>query len=188
MGLKKRRHAERAKYEYVYQGKYGGKRMRARLAWVASVLHDLPHRGSLLDVGCGRRFLIDHAATDGFGPTMGTDVVAALCDQERVFEAWAHKLPFADRSFDVVTMTDVIEHLLPEDEPAALAEMARVARQTVLIAANNLSSVRHGIELHINRRPYDEWDTNIRRAFPDWVVQRLETPKGIRGVMWKVRR
>jgi hypothetical protein len=45
------------------------------------------------------------------------------------------RLPFPDRSFDVVVALDLLEHLAPADRPVALAELGRVARRRVIAAA-----------------------------------------------------
>jgi SAM-dependent methyltransferase len=44
------------------------------------------------------------------------------------------ELPFADREFEVVSCIDVIENLAPDDRPAAIAELVRVARRGVVVA------------------------------------------------------
>lgn len=158
--------AEFAKYERAYQHpKYRMKGERLRDA--VSDLSDLPFRGSYLDVSCGRGDMLRHAADLGYSPVQGTEVVAQLLDAPRIVKAEAHSLPFGDRSFAVVSLFDVIEHLLPGDDQAACMELRRVAQRHVLITANNLPSFnKAGDDLHINRRPYGEWD----RLFREWFV------------------
>jgi ubiquinone/menaquinone biosynthesis C-methylase UbiE len=106
------------------------------------------------------------ASEIGFCPVHGTELVSSLIDGERVVKAYAHDLPFAGKSFDVVTMFDVIEHLLPGDDMAACHELRRVARKHVLITANNHSSRnKDGDDLHINRRDYSVWNDLFRGWF-----------------------
>lgn len=156
--------AEFAKYERAYQAenyRIGSKRRRC----VVRNLHGLPTRGSYLDVSAGRGEMLDEAAALGFRPVQGTEVVSYLLDGDRVIYAEAHNLPFPDKSFDVATFLDVIEHLVPGDDEAACRELGRVARRHVLISASNLESHNHfGDDLHINKRPYHEWN----RLFCDW--------------------
>lgn len=45
------------------------------------------------------------------------------------------RLPFPDSSFDVVASSDALEHVPPDDRPAFLAELVRVCRELVLLAA-----------------------------------------------------
>lgn len=128
-------------------------------------LVNLPRRGSYLDVGCGRGEMLGFAERYGFAPVQGVEVVPELIDGARVIRGEAHALPFADKSWDVVTLFDVIEHLLPGDDEAVVRELVRVARHHVLITANSTSStLPDGTELHVNRRPYAEWE----RLLADW--------------------
>jgi len=43
-------------------------------------------------------------------------------------------MPFDDRAFDVVVALDVLEHVIAEDRPAALEELARVAGRRLVVA------------------------------------------------------
>lgn len=135
------------------------------------VLSMLPHRGSYLDVACGLGAMLRKAEELQFSPVQGTEIVPQLIDGRRVLYAECHNLPFPDASFDVVSLFDVIEHLLPPDDEAVCKEMARVARKHVLIMANNGSSKRGGDELHVNIRPFGEWDRLFRQWFSGTVTQ-----------------
>jgi ubiquinone/menaquinone biosynthesis C-methylase UbiE len=156
------RRAEHSKYVRAYaKPNY---RMKAeRRADAVADIAALPVRGSYLDVSCGQGDMLNEAAALGFNPVQGTEIVPALIDGERVVRAEVHALPFSDKSFDVVTMFDVIEHLIPGDDELACRELARVARHHVILTANNRPSRNHiGEELHINRRPYECWDELFR--------------------------
>ncbi|MEI7593265.1 MAG: class I SAM-dependent methyltransferase [Actinomycetes bacterium] len=52
-----------------------------------------------------------------------------------VAQADGTRLPFADDSFDAVVSSDVLEHVPPAGRPAFLAELQRVSRDLVIIAA-----------------------------------------------------
>jgi SAM-dependent methyltransferase len=179
--LAPRRQSELAKYVEAYRAtdyRMGSGRMDSAMRDIADF------EGSLLDVGCGRGELLDIA--EGFGlESKGVEVVPDLIDGERVMYGEAYALPFPDKSFDHVTMFDVMEHLLPEDAERTVRELARVARQTVTIAISNVSDVRHGVELHINRRPYEDWDRDLRR----WVRGEWEWRAGRNHVSetWALR-
>lgn len=164
VGLDRARQAEHAKYIRSYQMqsyRMGGRRMTDAVRHLTRI----PGRGSYLDVGCGRGEMLEHAAALGFAPVTGTEIVPALLDGERIMRAEVHALPFPDNAFDVVSMLDVIEHLIPGDDELACRELGRVARSRVLVTANNWPSVNSaGDQLHINRRPYEEW----HRLFVGW--------------------
>lgn len=159
------RQAEVDKYVQCYRD--AGYRMgSARRKHVIETLAKLP-RGSLLDVGTGRGETLDIARGLGFAPVAGTETVDYLCDGVNVVQAMGHALPFADGSFDYVTMLDVMEHLLPEDTGPVCRELARVASKAVLLTVcNRPSKYEHVGDLHINLRPtYQDWYTELQQHF-----------------------
>lgn len=44
------------------------------------------------------------------------------------------KLPFPDKSFDVVIAVDTLEHVKPANRPKVIAEMRRVAKKEIIVA------------------------------------------------------
>lgn len=165
------RRAEFVKYDRAYtHPKYRMKKQR--FVDAVADLKALPCRNSYLDVSCGQGDMLDRALTMGFPFVKGTEIVPKLIDGDRVIYAEVHALPFPDKSFEVVSLFDVIEHLVPGDDEAACRELARVATRFVLLTANNKPSYnKAGDDLHINRRPYVEWDSLFRRWFPGKVEQ-----------------
>ena len=180
------RQSEHQKYFRAYkQPKY---RMKVeRMADAVDGLAALRKpRGSYLDVACGRGDMLNAARSLEFSPVMGTEIVPELIDGVTVVYAQCHALPFADKSFDVVSLYDVIEHLLPPDDEAVCREMARVARKHIFITANNKSSrQKNGDELHINRRPYPEWDQLFHQWFPGGLVVHLQAKQYI-SEPWRI--
>lgn len=84
----------------------------------------------LLDVACGPGFVSEAAAARGAGP-VGLDVAVAMVERARrrcpgltFVQGDAQQLPFADATFDAVTLNFGILHLAEPD--AALAEARRV--------------------------------------------------------------
>lgn len=171
MDIDAARAAEHAKYHRAYALNPNYRMKKERMADAVADLAALPCRGTYLDVSCGRADMLDAAERLGFSSVQGTEIVPELIDGDRVIRAEVHDLPFGDRSFDVVTMFDVIEHLLPGDDQAACKEMARVARQHIIITANNRPSFnKAGDDLHINKQPYEDWDRLFREWFPGTVT------------------
>lgn len=103
----------------------------AKFPWI---LERIPHKGTLLDVGCGAGFLTNRMAQEGFQVT-GIDLspeslkVAERYDKSKTVKyvkADACHLPFPDESFDVVTTLDFLEHVpTPAD---VVKECARVLK------------------------------------------------------------
>jgi ubiquinone/menaquinone biosynthesis C-methylase UbiE len=97
-------------------------------------------RPSVLEVGCGEghlaRFLGDGwevppiVAFD-ISPTVVREAVR-LDGGPRFFVGSSYALPFPDKSFDLVIMCEVLEHLAQPE--LALAEISRVARRACLVS------------------------------------------------------
>ena len=108
-----------------------------RVEFVTRLLGDLRVE-SALDVGCGNGYLASKLRARPIPRVAGVDFSRPrLKDGSERFRgirfsrASGTALPFADRSFDLVTMVEVLEHI--PDTRAALAELARVARGHVLV-------------------------------------------------------
>jgi ubiquinone/menaquinone biosynthesis C-methylase UbiE len=155
------RQTEIAKYSTAYvHSSY-----RMGQARYTAALRDLTGlQGSLLDVGCGRGEVLRLALDMGMHPVSGTEVVPSLLGPGVVY-AEAHQLPFPDGSVDHVTCFDVLEHLVREDTEIALLELARVARKTVTVTVADYPHVFQGVDLHVNRRPYPEWQRLLESLF-----------------------
>jgi SAM-dependent methyltransferase len=141
---------------------------------------------SLLDAGCGEGEMLRRGV-------LPAGVRAVLLDRNpdsaaRVISS-VDALPFASRSFDVVTCLEVLEHL---DDPAqAVRELARVARHAVVVSVPyepwfRLGNVLRGKHLrrlgnhpehvqHWNRRSFGKFlgaagpEVRLIEAFP-WII------------------
>ncbi|NIP99069.1 MAG: methyltransferase domain-containing protein, partial [Nitrospinaceae bacterium] len=96
-----------------------------------------PHKGKLLDIGCGAGFFLDAARDRGWTP-YGIDIVPDFVrfarDELRL--SHVHCLPleqteFADDFFDAVVLWDLIEHL--PHPGACLREIHRILRPGGLV-------------------------------------------------------
>lgn len=81
------------------------------------LLEDFRAKGRLVDVGCGGGFLVQAAGTVGWSalglePSTTTARLAARKQHIRIVAGRLEEAPFRSARFDVVTMLDVLEHVL----------------------------------------------------------------------------
>lgn len=115
----------------------------------------------LLDVGCGTG-----KVTELFpGKLAGIDPSAELIKQAKipVTLGSAEKLPFADKSFDVVISLTAAQNF--DDVDKGIAEMARVSKRDVVITCLKKSKksgeVERAVEKHliVQKRAQEQHDT-----------------------------
>jgi SAM-dependent methyltransferase len=101
--------------------------------------------------------------------------------------ASATRLPFPDRSFDLVLALEVLEHL--DDPDTALTEIARVGRDAVILSvpwepwwrAGNLARGRYVRELGNTPGHLQHWSS---RGFARFVATRFDVRAVRRPVPW----
>lgn len=160
------RESEAARYTELYEDgpeHYGMPPFRAET--IKGVLAGVP-RGSMLDVSTGRGETLTIARNLGHGPVYGTEAQDCLLGPD-VEKALLPTLPFPDAAYDTVTCFEVIEHLLPEDVLPALEELARVAKERVIVSVCTRADIRGGVNLHLSARSEEEWEETLRVAWGD---------------------
>jgi SAM-dependent methyltransferase len=133
--------------------------------FLARVLDAIPWRGDeqVLDVGCGRGVMLIAAARRlSTGTAHGVDIwnnvdqsgnsraaternarAEGVADRVAVHDGDARKLPFPDRSFDVIVSSLALHNIHPAKERAvALREIARVLRPGGRVAIVDVRSTR----------------------------------------------
>jgi len=140
--------------EFELWGEYHQHRHEMRYDLVAgAVRRHLPRGGAVLDVGCGSVLVADRltdVAARYVGIDFGGHHVAYASEKlaARHASLWgavgrgdAERLPFRDASFDVVVMSEVIEHLMRPE--LAVWEVSRVLRPggVFVMTTNNASEV-----------------------------------------------
>jgi ubiquinone/menaquinone biosynthesis C-methylase UbiE len=145
----------------------------SRLKKCARIIESL-HAGTFLDIGCSTGAWALHWADRGWQP-FGIDI-----DRQHVETARQHgvdakfcdlnadRIPFPDRSFDLVFAGEVIEHLVDTD--GFLSELSRVTKPTgsVLITTPNLASFENRLRLLLG-------------MYPNWLNYNLQGSGHVRG-------
>jgi SAM-dependent methyltransferase len=112
---------------------------------------------SICDVGCGSGMLLRRirAARPDIEELTGIDVQLGDAERDSTIRYFAGKieaLPFADRAFDTVTCTHVLEHVL--DFRQALAELRRITKQRLIIVVPREREYRYTFNPHFHFFPY----------------------------------
>lgn len=143
-----------------------------------------PNANTVLDVGCGdgkiTRALIAATGREITGLDSSPEALSR-CDFETV-NGDATALPYADRQFDLVMTTDMLEHLPEEMEERAWRELFRVAATFVMVAVPFREELLDatarcqacGSKYHVNwhMRRYD-WPELISRAPAGWKTEAI---------------
>ncbi len=164
----------------------------------------VPH--TMLDIGTGAAdiplALLAHAARSGRRLRVtGVDSRQEVLDAARAIDpridrtpdlelvvSDGRRLPWADRSFDVVHASLVIHHLEPPDALALLREAARVARLGVVV--NDLVRARHHLVgarvilalMTRNRFTRHDGPLSVRRAYTRMELRALLAGAALRPV------
>lgn len=131
---------------------------REEYRWVAEQLRDEPYNAKILDVATGYvpTWHMMPEILDAMGFTVDTidadprtmDMPPSPNIYRRVGDMTA--LPFDDGAYDIVLCISTLEHLSHADARKALSELARVARQRVIMTADEApwlayAAAEHGL-------------------------------------------
>ena len=121
----------------------------AKMAAVRAYLDALPAATRVLDAGCGEGVLVDEYAS-----RLQITGLDAHYASARVTTGSLMALPFPNGSFDRALCLDVLEHLAYEDQPRALAELARVLVPggELLVSVPNLAHLQSRIQFLLRGR------------------------------------
>jgi 2-polyprenyl-3-methyl-5-hydroxy-6-metoxy-1,4-benzoquinol methylase len=153
-----------------------------RARWLARFVSGPPPRRAL-DIGCGRGLFLRALAKLGF-TAVGTELpgfaFTTAADDVEYLHASAEALPFADASFDLVSIWHVLEHTT--DPAAVLHGIARVLKPggIVAVAVPNFGSWqarhfgRHWFHLDLPRHLYHFRLSTLRRLLAEQHIEVIE--------------
>lgn len=152
---------ERWKYDRAYKELPNYRMGSMRKSIMHEDVQTMEPGKTYLDVGCGRGETVEAGLGRGLD-SYGCDFAGILAGG-RILQADAEDLPYDDLSFDYVSCYDVLEHLTPGTEQAVLDELFRVCRVELFITTNDKPShLPDGTDLHVNKRPREVWEQDLR--------------------------
>lgn len=110
----------------------------------------------ILDVGCGRGFLVD-ILSKNHNDVSGVDIVIPPVVREKFpkvkfFEDNVESLPFDDSEFDTVICTHTLEHV--RNIHLAISELRRVSKRLIIVVPRQ-RPYKFTFDLHLNFFPYN---------------------------------
>lgn len=117
--------------------------------------------GSVLDVGCGKGFLLNliHQHYPDI-QLQGADFVEhPNLKAYNFIKADARHLPVPDKSFDLVVCTHTIEHISPAED--LVRELKRIARHKLIVITPRQKYFYYTLDEHVNFFPQKEMLTSL---------------------------
>jgi len=135
------------------------------------------------NLGPGAHTVLDVGDNSAYLETFAPDLRVVSVDQEinprplpglRLAVADGARLPIASGSVDAVVSSDALEHVVPEGRPQFIAEMARCARDLVVLAAPfdtpGVAGVEELVRLYVRAATGEaqpQLDEHAERGLPD---------------------
>jgi ubiquinone/menaquinone biosynthesis C-methylase UbiE len=105
---------------------------------------------SVLDVGCGRGYLVRELSKNY--KVSGCDIFLDKDLKAGFRVARVEKLPYKDGEFDTVICSQVLEHVV--DINQAIGELRRVAKKRLIVVVPKQRPYRYTLSLHLHFFPY----------------------------------
>lgn len=124
---------------------------------------------SILDAGCGSGDVVNYMNNKGFY-CVGVDIslqgakqkFPELVTKEIIQQSELSKLPFPDKSFDVVFCSEVLEHIPADEISDTIAELCRVAKKHVFCTISLRPSSNNN-KYHITLRSRKWWEDHFQQ-------------------------
>jgi len=166
-------HSATDDYARRFAGKTGEWLLSIQTCALLRMLASFPSSVNVLDIGGGHGQIAAPLAEHGYSVTVTGSSMACRTRVNDLLEASEGRfqianlldLPFADRSFDVVTCFRMLTHV--SDWKRLLAEMSRVARTAVVIDYPSLRSVNALTPIFFSLKQRTEGNTRTYQCFEE---------------------
>lgn len=146
-------------YEHFYTHQRANSRAASRItdlndACIQFMINNLDSSATtLLDIGCGNGYFLQQLSQLQRLHLFGCDVMPEknLGDSITYLQGNLLQLPFADKSFDIVTCHHTIEHIPSVYQ--AIAEIKRIAKKQVMIVTPRQRYYYYTLDEHVNFFP-----------------------------------
>ncbi len=141
---------------------------------VTKILNEVSGK-NILEVGCGGGFLAKKLAQNNDVTAVDIYLSDELKKAEnanlRFAQSSAEKLPFADKSFDVVVCTHTLEHV--RDIQKTLRELRRVTKSQLIIVVPKERPYFHCPNLHVHFFPYEFSLLAVTGILPQQTIENI---------------
>jgi|SRR6266850_5278622 ubiquinone/menaquinone biosynthesis C-methylase UbiE len=121
-----------------------------------------PAAQTLIDVGCGNGFLLQQLH-ERYPKLQLTGLDIKDNDENGTIYSYVkaniEKMPFPDKSFDVVTCSHTVEHLIRLEQ--CMSELVRIARRQLFIVTPCQRYYYYTLDEHVNVFPFKEKLTSV---------------------------
>ena len=125
----------------------------------------------ILDVGCGDGSFLRGLQTRGFKDLTGVDFTTVDLSMSsgsiNYISSFADNLPFEDNEIDLLSSSEMLEHLHEDNIQDVLKEFKRVCNGTLFLTCSHKESgeVHEGQNLHFTIKDKDWWEDTLSEHF-----------------------
>ncbi|HME87522.1 MAG TPA: class I SAM-dependent methyltransferase [Candidatus Nanoarchaeia archaeon] len=163
---------EKYEEEYVKQEKKNAWFVE-RKNLVYSLLKNVRKDASILEIGCGSGYILDHLQKNGFKKVSGVDSSKGFLKYYKNISK-STKLVVKKNAYDVILLLDVIEHVKKEDEILRKIQTMLKSQGTLLISAPAYQFLwSHHDELNQHYRRYTKGMLRKALARNNFSIERM---------------